>query len=172
MNIRNESENLELSDLISPKVVSTKFYRGDIIQFIAIGLHSSKTYRNRAVAEPSFPIVDYFANVEQVSDGYACFVGEGCYGVYRAGIGIASDGNTTKLIIAKCINYFKTSHPSFSNRANACLYLLILIELKNYRWKNAIVFAKELGFKGSLMGGYYFFKKLPMVKYFQLPKLS
>ena len=172
MRIKNEKSGVELCDLISDDILKMKFYRGDIIQLLAIGLHSSKMYRNSTITEPDFHMMDYYTNVEHVSDGYACFVGTKCYGVYRAGIGIASDGITTKLIIVKCLSHFKNKYPRLISRSNACLYLLIAVELKKGKWKNALIFLNELSIKGRVAGIYYLIRAIPLIRCFRFPKFK
>ena len=68
-----EKEGQLASDLIKDDSVflKRKFYRGDIIRYIAIGTNSSHMYRGRCIffERPTFEVVDYFKNVETVKDG-------------------------------------------------------------------------------------------------------
>lgn len=117
------------------KLYSNKFYRGDIIKLIAIGGHSSKMYRKviGKFNEPQFEVVDYFANVEQVGNGYATFSGETPLGVYRSSIGIASSGPKTREILVACFLYFSHKYPEYRLQANTAALVCCLVDCKNFR---------------------------------------
>lgn len=89
-------------------IYSKRFDRGALIQFGAVGANSSKMYRKavRDFEVPDFEVMDYFVNVEQVGDGFACFTGDVPYGVYRLGIGIASSGWKTRKILGRSLVFF------------------------------------------------------------------
>lgn len=111
------------------------FDRRAIIKFIAIGANSSKMYR-KSVGQfslPDFEAVDYFANVEQVGDGVACFVGDEPLGVYRMGIGISASGSKTREILASCFMYFHKKYPEYGLEANTAALTYLLMDLKNRR---------------------------------------
>ena len=112
-----------------------RFDRGSIIQYISIGANSSKMYR-KAVRDfelPDFEVVDYFANVEQVGQGTARFAGYQHYGVYRAGIGIASGGIKTRQILARCFVYFCKKYPEYRHQVNTAALTYFVADLKNWR---------------------------------------
>ena len=78
-----------------------KYYLGDIICNVTIGLHSSKMYRNLISIERlentnESDYLDFTINILQLNDTdkYACFVDEAQYGVYRANIGISQQQNS------------------------------------------------------------------------------
>ncbi len=112
-----------------------RFDRGSIIQYISIGANSSKMYRKvvRDFVLPDFDVVDYFANVEQVANGVARLVGYENYGVYRAGIGIASGGAKTRQILAKCFVYFCKKYPEYRLQVNTAALMYFIADLKNRR---------------------------------------
>ncbi|MDQ0013660.1 glycosyltransferase involved in cell wall biosynthesis [Variovorax boronicumulans] len=120
-----------------------KFYRGDILQYISIGANSSKMYRKsiREFEDPDFDVVDYFVNVEQVGEGYARLIDDRSYGVYRAGIGISSSGNKTRLILRDCFYFFARKYPQYSSRVNSAALIYFLADLKNGRktWRIFLV---------------------------------
>lgn len=117
------------------KLSSMRIDRGDILQFISVGLNSSKMYRKsvRHYAAPPFPIVDYYANVEQVRDGYARFVAGGCYGVYRTGIGISSQGRDTRDVLRECFLLFSKKYPKLRARTNAAALTYLVADLRQAR---------------------------------------
>lgn len=122
-----DDEKLELYNM--------RFDRAGILQFISIGTNSSKMYRKAArdFIKPDFDLVDYFANVEQVGSGVACFAGQKPYGVYRQGIGIASGGTRTREILVDCFEYFYNKYPEYRLQINTAALTYLLVDLKNLR---------------------------------------
>lgn len=123
--------NLELYNM--------SFDRAGILQFISIGANSSKMYRKtvRDFSMPDFDVVDYFANVEQIGSGIACFAGDKPYGVYRQGIGIASTGTRTREVLKDCFEYFYFKYPEHRLQVNTAALTYLLVDFKNGRktWK-------------------------------------
>lgn len=137
MRVMNDKTGMIVDDLIdTSQFPQHGFDRGDILQLMAIGMNSSKMYRSvvRDFDLPSFPIMDFFANVEQVGHGVANFVGDCPLGVYRAGIGIASAGDKTKIILQKSFLYFAEKYPEYKKEICAAVILLVAAALKNKRW--------------------------------------
>lgn len=124
-----------LHEKVKSNISEMKFFRKDILKYISIGAHSSKMYRKsmRDFLEPDFDVVDYFANVEQVRDGYARLVNDQCYGVYRAGIGIAASGVRTRNILANCFYFFARKYPQYESEINSAALMYFLGDLKNGR---------------------------------------
>lgn len=116
-----------------------KFCRGDVIRLISIGTNSSKMYRrpSHAVQYPDLPILDYFETVEQVADGYATYVSNDIYAVYRANIGIATQGLSTRYALHQTFLYFANRYPAQRLDVNTASLCLFLADLKNRRpsWK-------------------------------------
>lgn len=112
-----------------------RFKRGEILQYIAIGGHSSKMYRKklRAYDIPNFDVTDYFANVEQIGQGYARFVGYQTLGVYRLGSGIAAGGVRPRRALAASFTYFCRKYPEFRLQINTAALTYFLADLKNWR---------------------------------------
>lgn len=153
--------------LSDDKLSSMRFDRGDILQFISVGLHSSKMYRKsvRYYATPSFPIVDYYANVEQIGDGYARFVAGGYYGVYRLGIGISSQGRATRDVLRECFLLFSRKYPKLRARTNAAALTYLVADLRQARptWLMFFMTAiQTFSFTGGLrfLRGLYFMRAL------------
>ncbi|CAQ86419.1 MULTISPECIES: glycosyltransferase family 2 protein [Photorhabdus] len=160
-----------VDDLFTKKIINGKYYRKDILQYIAIGVNSSKMYRRNTFFYPQvdIPITDYFLNVEQVGDNYAAFVGNEILGVYRAGIGIASDGNKTKIMLSKTFSYFKEKYPDLKSHIVAAALTLFLAALKNKRKENMKIFYKHLFSRKILIALFILIKKYSIIKNFKLP---
>lgn len=147
MYIMNDSSGLVVEDLIDMSEFPIGgFSRSDILKFITIGMHSSKMYRSsvRDFELPEFPVLDYFVNVEQVGTGFANFVGGKPLGVYRAGIGIASSGNITKVLLKKTFLYFERKYPEHKSAISTAAFVLFCAALKNRKWSNCLLFGKVL----------------------------
>lgn len=116
-------------------IFNKRFYRKDIIQYISVGVNSSKMYRKkcRDFKLPDFELVDYFANVEQVGDGYAAYSSIRPLGIYRAGIGIASSSSKTREILCNCFLFFNGKYPEYRKQVNAAALTYFLMDLKNLR---------------------------------------
>ncbi len=118
-----------------PNITNMRFDRGDVLQYIAIGRHSSKMYRKclRDYELPSFEVTDYFANVEQIGDGVARFFGDACYGVYRQNSGIASSGIRSRIALAKSFEYFCNKYPEYRLQINTAALMYFIMDLKHCR---------------------------------------
>jgi glycosyltransferase involved in cell wall biosynthesis len=137
MQVMNDATGIIVDDLIDvSQFPQHGFDRGDILQLMAIGMNSSKMYRSavRDFDLPSFPVMDFFANVEQVGQGVANFVGDTPLGVYRAGIGVASAGNKTKIILQKSFLYFTEKYPEYKKDICSAVILILASAIKNRRW--------------------------------------
>lgn len=150
---------------IQSELYRARFYRGEIIKLISIGGNSSKMYRKkvREFDVPSFEVVDYFANVEQVGDGFAAFSCDTPLGVYRAGIGIASSGSGTREILAKTFIYFSQKYPEYSVQANVAALTYFVVDFKNLRptaWLFFVTFIKTFK-RGSVVE---FWKSLNFIR--------
>ncbi len=172
MIIKNESNKISKADLITQELVNKKYYRNDIIQFVAIGLHSSKMYRKMPLTYSDFPVVDYFANVQHVQGGYAAFVSDEVFGVYRAGIGIASAGNGTRLLISKSLAYFHKKYPESRAHISACALFLACVELKNLRIKNFIMYLSRIDIFQAYSAVKLVKSTYQQLKCFRFPKLE
>lgn len=112
---------------------SMEFDRAAILQFIAVGPNSSKMYR-RSVRDfdvTDFEILDYFANVEQVADGVGCYACDAPLGVYRAGVGISSGSNKTRLLLCETFLFFSRKYPEYRSYINAAVLTYLISDLKN-----------------------------------------
>lgn len=117
------------------KIPEGGFTRADIIRHITVGMNSSKMYRRKIsfTAYPDFNIVDYFQTVMHVGDGRANYVSEKVYGVYRAGIGIASKGLTTRYAICNSLDFFSTFFDNQRKSIATAALLQFLVDFKNRR---------------------------------------
>ncbi|MDH5765401.1 MAG: glycosyltransferase [Gammaproteobacteria bacterium] len=142
--IMNDASGKMAEDLIDyGRLPKSGFNRADILRFITIGMNSSKMYRSsvKGFDLPRFPVVDYFMNVEQIGSGVARFVGDVPLGVYRAGIGIASSGNTTRVLLRNSFLYFSEKYPEYKRDICAAALVLFFAAFKNRKWSNCILFA-------------------------------
>jgi glycosyltransferase involved in cell wall biosynthesis len=147
MQVLNDATGVILDDRIDfAKMPKDGFTREDILRFISIGFNSSKMYRSevREFQYPGFAVVDYFANVEQVGTGRACFIADKPFGVYRAGIGIASNGLGTSVLLKKSFFYFADKYPEYTRAINSASLVLFLAALKNRRWKKCALYLPVL----------------------------
>lgn len=142
MLVENPGTKVVVEDLIDLSRVSNSFTRKDIFQYITIGMNSSKMYRATArdIELPDFPLLDYFANVEQVGQGYAGFVSAKPLGVYRTGIGIASSGNKTKVLLVKSFDYFLKKYKGSAADISVSISFLFIAALKNRRFEDCKLF--------------------------------
>ncbi|TPH18955.1 glycosyltransferase family 2 protein [Litorilituus lipolyticus] len=101
------ADNIDSSD-----VFNRKYYRSDIIKYIAIGANSSHMYRSKFKLEkrPNFDVVDYYKNVVTVGSGYATFVNDEALTVYRVGVGISSSGSGVVTLMLKSMRSFKEDY--------------------------------------------------------------
>lgn len=132
-----------VEDNITPEFIPVEgFCRADVLRMISIGTNSSKMYRKAAHAYPypDIPILDYFETVEQTADGYATYVSDQIYSVYRAGIGIASQGLSTRYALHQNFRYFAKRFPQDRAHVNTAALCLLLADCKNRRasWKSGL----------------------------------
>lgn len=136
MLVKNEGTGKLVEDLIDLSLVpKIGFSRGDVLRFLAVGLHSSKMYRAKArdFALPPFPVMDYFANVEQIGTGVANILPASPLGVYRVAVGIATSNNNSKRLQGQSLVFFSKKYPAFIREINTAALLLLLADLKNLR---------------------------------------
>ncbi|WP_340620483.1 hypothetical protein [Xenorhabdus siamensis] len=118
------------------KLYEKSYVRSDIIQFLAIGTNSSKMYRcdlrDFFIHDISL-IIDYYINVEQVKDGFACFTGHKPLGVYRVGIGISSSELYIRNILAENFMYFFKKYPQYRLKINTAILTYVIMDFKNNR---------------------------------------
>lgn len=158
-------------DFIDDEVVKMKFYFEDILNFVTIGFHSTKMYRFKGVFErKNFQIVDYYANLIHVGDGYAAFVSMDCLAVYRAGIGIASDGNKTKRIVFETLRYFSKTSERNRKVTSSCCFKYAILALKNYRLNDLKLFMTGVNIKFLPFSIYSFITQFSIIKKFRLPR--
>lgn len=146
MLVENPVTKVIVEDLIDLSRINNCFVRKDIFQYITIGMNSSKMYRAsvRDISLPDFPLLDYFANVEQVGDGCAGFVSSTPLGVYRTGIGIASSGSKTKVLLVKSFEYFLIKYKDNTTDISVSIIFLFVAALKNRRFGECKLFFSVL----------------------------
>lgn len=142
MVVENPKTKMIAEDLIEFDQRHNSFRRSDLFRYITIGMNSSKMYRAsvRGIVLPDFPLLDYFANVEQIGDGYAGFVGPQPLGVYRAGIGIASSGSKTKVLLIESFYYFMKRYQGSASDISVSVSFLFAAALKNRRFSECKLF--------------------------------
>lgn len=135
MLVENPRTGVIVEDSINLSRINNAFIRKDIFRLITIGMNSSKMYRAsvRNIELPDFPLLDYFANVEQVGEAYAGFVNSKPLGVYRTGIGIASSGNKTKVLLVQSFKVFLKKYKNSSDDISVAVSFLFVAALKNFR---------------------------------------
>lgn len=154
-----------LTEVSTTSLYSKKFYRKDIIKLIAIAANSSKMYRKsvRDFDLPGFELVDYFANVEQVKGGYAAFASDKALGVYRSGIGVASSGPKTRVILTQCFAFFANKYPENRLHANTAAFTYLIADSINLR-STALLFFKSFVLTFHPLFLFEFIKTIPVIK--------
>ncbi|UJF23142.1 glycosyltransferase family 2 protein [Shewanella sp. OMA3-2] len=143
-------------DNLNKSICSKKYTQSELMKYITIGLHSSVMYRSecRLNHSPSFPVLDYLANVEIIRDGYASFCNDEVYGVYRAGIGIASEGGTTKRIMGQTIEYLYEKYPRYKRELSCASLLILLLLLKSKKYRD-LFFMLQINYKLLHVSSFY-----------------
>lgn len=106
-----------------------------LLMNITIGLHSSKMYRSPKVSldQVGLDVLDFSENILllRAAGGDARFLGDGIYGVYRAGIGISQNPSMVRDLIYDWLFYFH--HHGYGNRSliNAKVFWMLLTDLKH-----------------------------------------
>lgn len=161
--------SLKDGTLTSDKINANAFPRITqdlLLSLVTVGSNSSKMYRNGSLnfVQPSFPVLDYFANYKQIDNGYASFIGNEILGVYRLESGISKSNNTKKLICSTMIFIVRHDTDKKLYVNTAALYLF-LVDIKNKRlfaFKYFIVFLKTFHFYSflQLLKNINYYKKL------------
>ncbi|MCU7995607.1 glycosyltransferase [Shewanella glacialipiscicola] len=147
------------------------FKRSDILKFITLGMNSSKMYRSGTFdfLRPDFPMLDYFANVEQIGDGRANFVSDKPLGVYRAGIGIAKGDFKVKVALNKSFRYFLAKYPVYRQEINQAVLVLLIAAIKNLRYKEIKLFFWTYIYSFNIISHFSLFQDLKFIKTLRLP---
>lgn len=160
-----------IPDLMSLNAIpDVGFNKSDVLRLISLGVNSSKMYRRKVEnsMHPDIPIVDYYETVEQVGDGTANYVSNDFYTVYRAGIGIACQGETTRKALHSAFIYFADKYPNEKKHINVAAFTLFISDFKNNRstWKEGLkVFIKTFDWRFF----YLFLISLNMIKILRNP---
>ncbi|HRL93833.1 MAG TPA: glycosyltransferase [Pseudomonas sp.] len=149
-----DGEEYVLSAEISNRILAYKFYRSDIIEFVAIGANSSKMYRKelREIKLPDFNLVDYTVNVVQVDSGYAAYCSDKALGVYRRGIGISGSLAVNNAVF-NSLNYFIKIYPECKLQINTSAWAWFLSNIKNNK-RTKWLFLKIIFQTGVILGLY------------------
>lgn len=147
-----ENGVLRESTLLSDNILEYKFYRKDIIEYVAIGANSSKMYRSslRDVVLPNFNLVDYTVNVLQIGNGYAAYSSNNALGVYRVGVGVTGS-TAVNLSVYDSLNYFFNNFRELKESVNSSAWAWFLYNLKhnkNTKWKFFSILLKTFSIKG------------------------
>lgn len=171
MIIHDESTGDEWEDCYNKYGLTNRYYNlFDMLNFVAIGLHSSKMYRN--TSNGSFRnrdyLLDFDANVEQIKNGYAAFVGDKCFGVYRINsAGTISQNLKTRYLIYKSLSRYNKSYTNVKPYVNSAALRFLISDLRARR-RTALtglaIFFQTFSLKGILI----FIETLPLLKGFNL----
>ena len=141
MRIEDLSSSRDINRQSSKSENVRRYTRKDILLIGSIGRHSSKMYRSGYVSLNPLrhQCIDFFTDVEHVGDGYAVALDE-CYGVYRGGVGISSQGDGIKNMFLSHQNFFMKKFPEYRGQIAANVFLVFLVDLKNGRktWRRAL----------------------------------
>jgi glycosyltransferase involved in cell wall biosynthesis len=149
-------DKLLVDNIVTKDVFNRRFYREDIIKYIAIGTNSSHMYRSKFKIKkrPDFDVVDYYKNVETVDTGYASFVNGEALTVYRVGVGISSSGTNVVNIMLKSMESFKKNYASCNDSLFSPSLLMFYSSMKRKRFTLAfrflLVSITTFSFKGLL----------------------
>lgn len=149
-----DGDNYIYSKSVTRGVLDYKFYREDIIEFVAIAANSSKMYRSRLreIDLPKFKMVDYTVNVIQVDSGYAAYCSPNALGVYRRGIGISGSSVVYDSVL-NSLSYFIDAYPECRQHINSSAWAWFLSNLKHRKeskWRFLIIVIKTFSFKGLI----------------------
>ncbi len=109
----------------------------DVVANITAGLHSSKMYRAWVRGAPIIDIepIDFSENVAHLGaclDGYAAFLGGGCYGVYRKGIGISRGRWRMRVRIYRWLAYFGEASVVDRRAVFAKIFWMVLSDIRQF----------------------------------------
>lgn len=149
-----DDKNYIYSQSATKKILDYKFYRKDIIEFVAIAANSSKMYRSklREINLPEFELVDYTANVVQIDSGYAAYCCPNSLGVYRRGIGI-SGSHTVYDSVLSSLDFFISAYPECRRQINSSAWGWFLSSFKNRKeskWKFLRIAIKTFSINGFI----------------------
>lgn len=148
------------------------FGRADFLRYVTLGMNSSKMYRSsaRPFPLPGFPVIDFFANVEQIGDGHASFVSAEALGVYRVGIGIASAGNGTRSLLQQSMLYFASKYPQHRGEIGVAATVLFAAALKNRNWQACRLYLPVLARTFSLATPWQLWRDRTIVPMLMIPR--
>lgn len=135
MQILNESTGaLFAQEYDGKQLASKRFLVNDLICNIAIGLHSSKMYRKWQSAEVrDLKDLDFSENVLHLNatKGYASFIENGTYGVYRINSGISRNRGYIRCLIYRWLDYFYKNDIGSKSIIASKLLLMLISDIKN-----------------------------------------
>lgn len=131
------------------------FDRGDLINLMVIGTHSSKMYRSPRQNNKKLtgPILDIYMNIHHIGDGKATLIQEYPFGVHRLGIGISSLNYNTRYILLEILNRLLTEFPSHKVDVNSASFHLLMSDIKRRAptFKNSLsLYLRTLSLSGVL----------------------
>ncbi|EJL9428294.1 glycosyltransferase [Vibrio cholerae] len=149
-----DGDNYMYTKMVTRGVLDYKFYRKDIIEFVAIAPNSSKMYRSklREIELPKFKLVDYTVNVIQVDAGYGAYCSPNALGVYRRGIGISGSSVVYDSVL-NSLSYFIDAYPECMQHINSSVWTWFLSNVKHRKeskWRFLIMVIKTFSFKGFI----------------------
>lgn len=117
-------------------LLNLKFGIDEIIMNITIGLHSSQMYRRTVTSDlPHYDldVLDFSENVLHLhaARGYACFLDDKVYGVYRAGLGVHNSITHIRNLIYDWLCYFYVNRIANRSTVNAKIFWMLLSDLRH-----------------------------------------
>lgn len=171
MLIHDEVSGHEWEDKYQKYGITQRHYSlNDMLNLVAIGLHSSKMYRN--ILHSSFRdreyLLDFDANITQIGGGYAAFVGDNCLGAYRVfSKGTISKKNSTRYYIYKSLSRYSKEYPNGKPYINSATLRFLISDIRALRRSSfcgVMIFLKTFSFRGICV----FIKTFSMLKGFNL----
>jgi|CXWL01.1.fsa_nt_gi glycosyltransferase involved in cell wall biosynthesis len=147
MYVLNEATGTMSEDRVRlAELPQSGFSRRDLLRYMTIGANVAKMYRARVrdFEAPTFPMLDFLINVEQIGDGTAAFINDKLLGVYRAGIGISTQSRFTKILQKKSLLYFFDRYPNYRVEISTAVIGRIAVAVLSRSWRDFAMFCGVL----------------------------
>lgn len=137
------------------------FTQADLINFTWIGAHSSKMYRqtpgSKYLEQERF--IDFFLIFQEVGSGFGYFASDKSYGVYREGVGLATQGSLVRNLLIEHLAFIYKTHPHYRHYVCSAFIYMVISDIKN---KSATLKLTMLWFVKTLtiQGVFIFIKTL------------
>jgi len=110
------------------------FRRGDLLAIGSVGFHSAKMYRTecRKNLQIDTDVLDHYVDVKHIGEGRAAWI-DAVLGVYRANVGISSNGLKTRKLLIENLMQLAEEHPEHRPRISSHAMRLFVGDLLNRR---------------------------------------